>query len=121
MKRFYVALLLLISAFSAHAATLSGTVRDSEGAVIPKAYVVVHWDGAGSNYLRHNVGIKQDITVSTDSNGKFSLELPPGFYDVFITATAFAPHCEKIRVKETQTKSVEVKLALSKVTSKELD
>ena len=121
MKRFHVALLLLMSAVTTQAATLSGTVRDSEGAVISKAHVVVHWDGAGSNYLGDNVGIKEDITVSTDPNGKFSLELPPGFYDVFVAAAAFVPHCEKIRLKEKQTKNLEVKLTLSKVTSKELD
>ena len=56
MKRFYVALLLLVSAVTTQAATLSGTVRDSKGAVIAKAHVVVHWDGAGSNYLGDNVG-----------------------------------------------------------------
>jgi hypothetical protein len=103
------------------AATLSGTVRDSEGAVIAKAHVVVHWDEAGAVYLGDNLGIKEDITVSTDSSGKFSVGLPPGFYDVFVTATAFAPHCEKIRLKEKQAKNVEVKLTISKVTSKELD
>ena len=121
MKPFRVALFLLMFAFPVHAATLSGTVRDSEGAVIAKAHVVVHWDAAGSNYLGDNVGIKDDITVSTDTNGRFSLELPPGFYDVFVAATAFAPHCEKIRLKEKQTKNVDVKLTISKVASKELD
>jgi hypothetical protein len=121
MKTFRVALLLLMSALSARAATLSGTVRDSEGGVIAKAHVVIHWDAAGSNYLGDNVGIKEDIALSTDANGKFSLELPPGFYDVFVASTAFAPHCEKIRLKEKQTKSIEVKLPLSKITSQELD
>ena len=52
-----------------------------------------------SNYLNDNTGIKDDITLTTDSNGKFSLELPPGFYDVFVTATAFTPRSDKIRLK----------------------
>lgn len=120
MKPLSVALLLLMSAFACEAATFSGTVRDSEGAVIAKARIVVHWDPAGSNYLGSNVGIKEDITVSTDSGGKFSLELPPGFYDVFVTATAFTPYCEKIRVKD-RPKTFEVKLTVSPVASKELD
>ena len=67
MKPLSFALLLLMSAFTCKAATFSGTVRDSEGAVIAKAHVVIHWDPAGSNYLGDNVGIKEDITVSTDS------------------------------------------------------
>jgi hypothetical protein len=81
---------------------------------------VIHWDPAGSNYLGDNVGIKADITVSTDSDGKFSLELPSGFYDVFVTATAFTPHCEKIRLKD-RPKTFDVKLKVSPVASKELD
>ena len=71
-----------------------------------KAHVVVHWDAAGSNYLGDNVRIKEDITVTTDPNGKFSLELPPDFYDVFVAATAFAPHCDKIRLKKSGPKTL---------------
>jgi hypothetical protein len=120
MKPLSLALLLLMSAFACEAATLSGTVRDSEGAVIAKAHIVIHWDSAGSNYLGDNVGIKEDITVSADSDGKFSLELPPGFYDVFVTATAFTPYCEKIRLKD-RSKAFDVKLTVSPVASNELD
>jgi hypothetical protein len=75
----------------------------------------------GSNYLTDNLGAKEDITASSDSKGQFSLELAPGFYDVFVTATAFSPHCEKIRLKGTGAKIYEVKLKISPVTSKELD
>jgi Carboxypeptidase regulatory-like domain len=120
MKPLSVILLLLISAFTCKAATFSGTVRDSLGAVIANAHVVIHWDPAGSNYLGDNVGIREDISVSTDSDGKFSLELPPGFYDVFVTATAFTPYCEKIRLKD-RPKTYDVKLKVSPVASKELD
>jgi hypothetical protein len=67
-------------------------VRDSESAVIANAHVVVHWDSSGSNYLKDNLGIKQEIAATTDSTGHFSVELPPGFYDVFVTAMAFTPH-----------------------------
>lgn len=115
-----VAVLSLISVGAAYGTTLSGTVRDSEGAVIAKAHVIVHWDAAGSNYLGDNIGTTEDITVTTDSTGQFVLELPQGFYDVFVTASAFSPHCEKIRLKDKQVK-IEVKLKVSPVTSKELD
>ena len=50
-----------------------------------KAHGVIHWDQAGSEYLGNNVGIQEDITVTTDSVGKFSLDLPQGLYDVFVT------------------------------------
>jgi Carboxypeptidase regulatory-like domain len=113
--------LLLLAAISTRAATLSGTVRDSEGAVIANAHVVVHWDPSGSNYLKDNLGIKQDVAATTDSSGHFSVELPPGFYDVFVTAMAFTPHCDKVRVKDKEPRTYELKLKISPVTSKELD
>jgi hypothetical protein len=121
MRMLRISVILLLAASSAKAATLSGTVRDPEGAVIANAHVVVHWDSSGSNYLKDNLGTRQDVTVSSDSNGKFSLELPPGFYDVFVAATAFTRYCEKIRLKGDEGKSYEVRLRLSPVTSKELD
>jgi hypothetical protein len=121
MKFLRFSVLFMLAAISAKAATLSGTVRDSEGAVIANAHIIVHWDPSGSNYLEDNLGIKQDITVMSDSKGQFSLELPPGFYDVFVTATAFSPHCEKIRLKGKEVKTYVVKLKVSPVASKELD
>lgn len=116
-----VALVVLFGVTSAEAVTLAGTVRDPGGAVIAKAHVVIHCDSSGSNYLRDNIGIKEDITATTDSNGKFSVDLPPGFYDVFVAAISFSPHCDKVRVKDAETKRYEIRLKLSSVTSKELD
>jgi uncharacterized GH25 family protein len=118
MKSMSFSVILLLAAVSAKAATLSGTVRDSEGAVISNAHIVVHWDHSD---VKDNLGIKQDIVATSDSNGQFSLELPAGFYDVFVAATAFSPHCEKVRLKGNETKAYEVKLKVSPVTSKELD
>lgn len=120
-KRVLVFTLVLLMEISANAATLSGVVRDSEGAVIAKAHVVIHWDSSGSNYLKDNIGINEDITATTDSNGEFSADLPAGFYDVFVSAISFSAHCDKIRLKDNQSKKYEAKLKVSPVTSKELD
>jgi hypothetical protein len=119
LMRFIV--LLLLAVVSTKAATLSGTVRDSEGAVISNAHVIVHWDPSGSNYLKDNLGVKEDIAATTDSSGHFSVELPPGFYDVFVTAMTFTPRCDKVRLKDKELRTYEVKLKISPVTSKELD
>jgi hypothetical protein len=121
MKVHHFAVLFLLAAVSTKAATLSGTVRDSEGAAIPNARITVHWDASGANYLKDSLGVKQDLSVTSDSKGQFSLELPPGFYDLFVTAAAFSPHCEKIRLKGNEAKSFLIKLKISPVTSKELD
>ena len=100
--------LLLLAVVSTRASTLSGTVRDRGGAVISNAHVIVHWDPSGSNYLKDNLGIKQDVAATTDSSGHFSLELTPGFYDVFVTAMAFTPHCDKVRLKDKEARTYEV-------------
>jgi hypothetical protein len=121
MKLIRFAVLLMFSVVSARAGTLSGTVRDSEGAVISNAHVVVHWDSSGSNYLKDNLGIKQDIAATTDSSGHFSVEVPAGFYDVFVTAMAFTPRCDKVRLRDQEARIYDVKLKISPVTSKELD
>jgi hypothetical protein len=121
MNSIRFAVLFLFSVVSATAATLSGTVRDSEGAVISNAHILVHWDSSGSNYLKDNLGIKQDIAATTDASGHFSVELPPGFYDVFVTATAFTPRCDKVRLKGQEMRTYDVKMKFSPVTSKELD
>jgi hypothetical protein len=116
-----VALVVPFVLTSAKAGTLAGTVRDSEGAAIAKAHVVIHWDSSGSNYLKDNIGIKEDVTATTDANGEFSVDLPPGFYDVFVAAISFSPHCDKVRVKAAATQRYAVRLKVSPVTSKELD
>ena len=121
MNHIRFTLLFLLSVVSTSAATLSGTVRDAQGTAISNGHVIVHWDPAGANYLKDNLGSKQDLAATTDSNGHFSAELPPGFYDVFVTAMAFTPHCDKVRIKNNQANTYEVKLKISPVTSKELD
>ena len=122
MRKFLLLVCIVLSAATPGlAATLSGTVRDSEGAVIPTAHVVVHWDSAGSNYLKDNIGTNEDKITTTDAKGEYSLDLPLGFYDVFISAPAFSPHCEKVRLNGKGTKRLEVKLKVSPVTSQELD
>jgi hypothetical protein len=79
---------------------LSGAVTDMSGTPIANAMVLIHWDSAGSTVgLTTNVGIKQDLVIRTTSNGGFKIDLPPGFYDLFVTAMAFSPRCRKIRIQ----------------------
>ena len=64
-------------------ATLHGTVGDPSGARMPGATVVVH--GAGV-----------DQTVTTDPSGQYSLSgLPPGAYEIRISAPDFKPFDRK--------------------------
>ena len=36
---------------------------------------------------------------SPKDDGTFSVDLPPGFYDVFVAVPAFTPMCRKVRIK----------------------
>jgi hypothetical protein len=72
LKIVSVVFFLSVLAFAQQEGTVTGTVMDSEGAVIVKARVLVHWDPAGSQVgLKTNIGIKEDREVTTDENGEF--------------------------------------------------
>ena len=108
-------------AFPVANGTLKGAVTDSEGAAIRHATVRIHWDESGARVgLKTNVGIKQDLTASTNERGEFSMEVPPGFYDVFISANGFTPQCRKVRVRPGETASFSPKLNADPIVTKEL-
>jgi len=109
---------LFLAAISTNAATLTGTIRDFDGAIIPDAFIIVHWDSGSSNGLDGKVVIQQDVTATSDSKGQFSLELPAGIYDIFVTAAVFSPHCEKIRLKDKEVKIYDIKLKIGKFAPK---
>jgi hypothetical protein len=101
---------------------ITGTVRDSMGAVIANAKVFIHWDPAGSSVgLSDNVGIPSNLTVTTDAKGEYSAQVPPGFYDVFVASTAFSPVAGKVRVKKDKPGTFSPRLKLDPAVSRELD
>jgi hypothetical protein len=87
------------------------TVMDSSAAPISAAMVLIHWDSAGSTVgLTTNVGIKEDLVIRTNGDGTFKVDLPPGFYDVFVAAMAFSPTCRKIRIKRGESMEVTLRM-----------
>ncbi len=108
---------LVIPVFSSDIATLSVTVIDSTGGVIPNSSVIVHWDSAGLDGVKENIGTKEDKFATTDATGSFSLQMPPGVYDVFVAAAGFSPHCEKLTIKPREIHSDRVQLEVSRMTT----
>lgn len=99
MKIYVLLALTCVSMFAESA--LKGTVTDSSGGPVAGAAVFVRWDSSGSTVgLKSNVGIRQDVAVRTGNDGDFSVSLPPGFYDVFVSARAYTPVCRKVRMRE---------------------
>ena len=100
---------------------LQGKVTDEEGAVIPSARVLVHWDPSGSAVgLDTNIGIKEDVALTTGQTDEFETDLPPGFYDLFVSATAFSPVCRKLRLKDIAHPPVDFKMKADSLVMKEL-
>ena len=99
---------------------LKGKVTDEEGAVIPSARVLVHWDPSGSAVgLDSNIGIKEDVALTTGQTGEFETDLPPGFYDLFVSATAFSPVCRKLRLTDIAHPPVDFKMKADPLVMKE--
>jgi hypothetical protein len=118
------AMLLLCVSFMAAAqrqSVITGEIVDSEGAAVAKARVLVHWDPAGSAVgLSDNIGIQQDVIVTTDTAGRYSAGVPAGFYDVFVSAIAFTPTAAKVRVKKEQLLTYNSTLRPDPLVSREL-
>ena len=113
--------IIAYSLFADAQSAISGQIRDSEGAAIEKARVLIHWDPAGSSVgLSSNIGIKQDIIATTDSSGKYSVNVPAGFYDVFVSAMAFTPTAAKVRVKPGKSAAFGATLKPDELVTKEL-
>ena len=101
--------------------TVKGTVTDPDGAVIPNTDVVVHWDPAGHGaQIKDNVGIKEDVQVRTDMAGEFTVNLPPGFYDLFVSSSGFTPTCRKVRIKAGKHADYSFTLEVNAQVSKEV-
>ena len=113
--------LALFSAASFCQQPLKGTVTDSEGAAIFNAMVLIHSDPLGSRVgLSSNAGLKTDIVLHTDAHGRFEAALTSGFYDVFVSATAFSPACRKIRVKVTPPQDLRFRMEAAPLVMKEI-
>ena len=85
------------------AATLSGTVADSSGAVIPHASVTVTQNGVN--------GVKREV-LSDDSGSYVVTNLQAGTYSVSVTATGFATYQAKnvvLNVAEKRGLNVQLK------------
>lgn len=121
MRGTICAIVILLACASAPAGTLTGIVRDVTNSGVANARVTIHWDPTGSPDPTANGKTRQDISVTTDKDGKFTAEVPSGYYDIFISAPAFDPQCEKLHLDQREKKSLEVKLSLSKITMKEMD
>ena len=98
----------------ARTSTATLRVTDQLGAVVGKAFVLLHADA-----LERENPKPFSMEVRTTSEGEAKAELPSGFYDLFIASTGFAPHCEKLRVRDGKPITVKVVLKVDELMSNE--
>jgi|SRR5215831_4299094 len=94
--------------------TVTVKVTDEQGAVIAKTLVVLHADA-----LERDNSKPFNLDVWTSSNGEAKVILPSGFFDVFVASTGFAPHCEKLRVRDGKPAALRFVLVLDKLMANE--
>jgi hypothetical protein len=83
--------------------SVSGTVLDPSGAVVPGATVEIH------NPISHF-----DRTTTTDSVGKFTISnVPFNPYHITVTRTGFSPHAEDIDVRSVVPLNLSVSLQVA--------
>ena len=93
-----------LAAWGQSTATLSGTLTDPSGAVVPHAHVVVHSLATGA-----------DRTIDTDAAGIYVVpSLQPGDYSVKATADGFSAYSiEKVTLDVDQKVTANMNLALA--------
>jgi len=107
LRRSFVVLFLCASASAAHAqitaATISGTIKDATGGVLPGADVVVK---------NLDTGISR--AAVSNSDGAFTLPgLPPGKYEVRVELAGFSTSAQTVELAVAQQAGLNVTLAVA--------
>ncbi len=107
---------LVLPGAPAPVSTVRGVVLDAMEAPLPGAVVFVHhWKLKG-----HSLNDPQSVmepVVRTDSQGRFSVQLPPGTYEVFVAYPTFAPYAKRVRVESGRELILECKLEFDALTT----
>jgi len=95
--------------------TLTGTLLDPSGAVIPSAIVKLRWNDLGDETSwdgvkrGHKTPRKKEMDIYTDKVGRFSVDLLPGAWDVFAYRDGFVPTCTVVSIEPGKTTAMELR------------
>ncbi len=94
---------------------LHGVVHDPDGAVVAGAAILIqHWELKDGD-LTHAV-LRMEPALYTDAKGEFSVKLPPGVYDVFVSFAVFAPSVRELRIEAGKETAIKCDLRPSRFT-----
>jgi hypothetical protein len=100
---FVVATPLIHAQGVGNSASITGTVLDPVGAVVPKATVELH-----------NVVSGLDRTTTTDTSGNFTfVNVPYNPYHLTVNLPGFSPYSQDVEVRSSVTSSLKISLALA--------
>jgi hypothetical protein len=98
-----IAAVTLFLAAVAQAQSISGTVLDPTGAVVPNATVEIH-----------NPVSRYDRSTTTDASGKFSFpNVPFNPYHMTVTAPGFARYTQDVEIRSSVPVDVQIKLQVA--------
>lgn len=107
-----VAMLTIMLTIASHGADpakgrLTGKIVDSveHVRINRNTFILVHEHGSETDGVR----------VRVDEQGSFSIELLPGFYDLFISSRGFAPACGQVAIEAGKTIVYNAELRMSEV------
>ncbi len=94
---------VVLPSFAQSTATLSGTVKDPSGAVLPEAQITVR-----------NLGTGTERVISSDTAGQFVVpSLPPGDYSVRVTSAGFGAYTvQKLTLQVDAKTNLDIPLAV---------
>ena len=76
------------------------------GPVVGAKCIVMHWTNPGLHPT-----LFQDRITTTDQSGMCSVDLAPGIYDVFLSASELTPRAYQVSVKAGATASYTLKMS----------
>jgi hypothetical protein len=91
-----------------------GTIKDSEGAVITHAHVLIRAYPAMQT-AAENI---ENTWLQADAKGVLDAKLKPGLYDICVLEPAFAPYCRKVYAETGKPISFNVRLQTDPVFTK---
>jgi hypothetical protein len=98
-----------LSVLAQQTGELAGTIVDPQGAALSNNMVEVRWNDVNSDIHKRKPGLKKHTITTTDSAGRFVLNLHPGEYDVFAYRDGFAPVCTVVSIEPGETKTIELR------------
>jgi len=95
--------------------TLKGVVSEFSGAGVPALIKIMQW-GPDDTRRFGPPAVTDEKMVYADSDGRFSIDLKPGEYDVFIAFPAFSPFAKKVKVEPGKETVLSPKLKFDRLT-----